>query len=67
MEELARLYYIRDYVLLVKCMLVLSVVVICFFMQSFVDGLHVTLGGWKIMFAGCRVKEPGNTIIAYIP
>jgi len=42
--ELAEIYYIRDYVLLVKSSAVLIVVILAFFLQSFVAGMHITLG-----------------------
>lgn len=37
-------YYITDRWLLVKTGLVLAGVILCFFLHSFIDGMHIDLG-----------------------
>lgn len=37
-------YYITDQWLLVKTSVVLTGVILCFFLHSFIDGMHIDLG-----------------------
>lgn len=42
--ELSFQYRIRDHCLLIKCSIVLFIIIVMFFLSSFVDDLYVTVG-----------------------
>ncbi|XP_048775798.1 P protein-like [Ostrea edulis] len=50
-KELERKYYITDQWLLVKTSVVLTGVILCFFLHSFIDGMHIDLGWIAVMGA----------------
>ncbi|XP_076070305.1 P protein-like [Mytilus galloprovincialis] len=63
--ELERKYYITDHWLLVKCTLVLFVVIIFFFLHSFINGVYISLGwiavvGAIILMILADIKELEN-------
>ncbi|XP_062613965.1 P protein-like isoform X1 [Saccostrea cucullata] len=50
-KELERKYYITDRWLLVKTGIVLTGVILCFFLHSFIDSMHIGLGWIAVMGA----------------
>ncbi|XP_052675564.1 P protein-like [Crassostrea angulata] len=66
-RELERKYYITDRWLLVKTGLVLAGVILCFFLHSFINGMHIDLGwiaviGAIFLLVVADIKEMENIL-----